>query len=169
MFVVGVYLFQRNAVACNKESDAVIEDGGERCVGGARIAIASESKQAGAGCRRPARSNHITPGPTPASRVCEPRRHGDGPVHDISALISGRLNLTPAGEIKTGPGSGGSSASSGPASATGRWLIARCRVLPEPSAVQCFQILVLCFDTRNAHNPFSNHIINMNYADFFFT
>ncbi|CAH2237893.1 jg16696 [Pararge aegeria aegeria] len=28
------------------------------------------------------------------------------PVHDISTLISGCLNLTPAGEIKTGPRSG---------------------------------------------------------------
>lgn len=48
---------------------------------GARIAIASESKQAGATPRR-GRSNHITPGLTPAPRHTRHksvRRYGDGP------------------------------------------------------------------------------------------
>lgn len=75
-------------MACNKESDAVIDDGGERCdagggrgAGGARIAIASESKQAGATPRRRGRSNHITPGLTlaPHTRHKSVRRYGDGP------------------------------------------------------------------------------------------
>lgn len=54
-----------------------------RGAGGARIAIASESKQAGATPRR-GRSNHITPGLTPAPRQRHTRhksvrRYGDGP------------------------------------------------------------------------------------------
>lgn len=112
-------------MACNKESDAVIDDGGERCVAGgargavgARIAIASESKQAGATPRR-GRSNHITPGLTPAGPLPAPaphtsfecaslwRRPGPCMILVRVRLISDRLDLTRhchAREIKTGSG-----------------------------------------------------------------
>lgn len=111
-------------MACNKESDAVIDDGGERCVaggargaGGARIAIASESKQAGATPRPGALKSyyprpHTSAAPAPhTSFECASlwRRPGPCMILVRVRLISGRLNLTRrrrrlAREIKTGSG-----------------------------------------------------------------